>query len=179
MNLTKFKYAFDNKRYHTWNYYLRNTFGEKVFKVSINAGFTCPNIDGKVALKGAYILKDSKNETPDVILMASGSEVELIMGAADELAQKGVDARVVSMPSFELFEAQSDEYKESVLPKAVRNRVAVEAASTFGWHKYVGLDGEVIGLDHFGASAPAGTLFKEFGFTVENVVETALKVVGK
>ena len=69
--------------------------------------------------------------------------------------------------------------KESVLPKAVRNRVAVEAASTFGWHKYVGLDGEVIGLDHFGASAPAGTLFKEFGFTVENVVETALKVVGK
>ena len=74
---------------------------------------------------------------------------------------------------------QSDEYKESVLPKAVRNRVAVEAASTFGWHKYVGLDGEVIALDHFGASAPAGTLFKEFGFTVENVVETALKVVGK
>ena len=79
------------------------------------------DIDGKVALKGAYILKDSQKETPDVILMASGSEVELIMGAADELVKKGIDARVVSMPSFELFEAQSAEYKESVLPKAVRN----------------------------------------------------------
>ena len=127
----------------------------------------------------SYILKDSKKDTPDVILMASGSEVELIFNAADELANKGVDARVVSMPSFELFEAQDEAYKESVLPKAVRNRVAVEAASSFGWHKYVGLDGAIISLDHFGASAPAGTLFKEFGFTVENVVETALKVVGK
>jgi len=83
------------------------------------------------------------------------------------------------MPSFELFEKQPQEYKESVLPNAVRNRVAVEAASSFGWHKYVGLDGETITIDEFGASAPAATLFKEFGFTVENVVETALKVVGK
>ena len=97
----------------------------------------------------------------------------------DLLKEKGIDARVVSMPSFELFEAQDEAYKESVLPKAVRNRVAVEAASSFGWHKYVGLDGEVIAIDHFGASAPAGILFKEFGFTVENVVETALRVVNK
>ncbi len=133
---------------------------------------------GKEALKGAYVLKDCEG-TPDILLMASGSEVELIYKAYDVLADKGVKARVISMPSFELFEKQPQEYKESVLPNAVRNRVAVEAASSFGWHKYVGLDGETITIDEFGASAPAATLFKEFGFTVENVVETALKVVGK
>lgn len=126
--------------------------------------------------KGAYILADSEKATPDVILMATGSEVELIMKAKDALKEKGVDARVVSMPSFELFDAQDEAYKESVLPKAVRARVAVEAASPFGWYKYVGLDGEVIALDHFGASAPASILFKEFGFTVDNVVEKALAV---
>ena len=133
---------------------------------------------GKEALKGAYVLKDCEG-TPDILLMASGSEVELIYKAYDVLAEKGIKARVISMPSFELFEKQSQEYKESVLPNAVRNRLAVEAASSFGWHKYVGLDGATITIDEFGASAPAGTLFKEFGFTVENVVETAVKVVGK
>ncbi|NDO46097.1 transketolase [Clostridium sp. MD294] len=133
---------------------------------------------GKEALKGAYVLRDCQG-TPDVLLMASGSEVELIYKAYDVLAEKGIKARVISMPSFELFEKQSQEYKESVLPNAVRNRVAVEAASSFGWHKYVGLDGATVTIDTFGASAPAGTLFKEFGFTVENVVETALKVVAK
>lgn len=133
---------------------------------------------GKEALKGAYILRDCQG-TPDVLLMASGSEVELIYKAYDILAEKGIKARVISMPSFELFEQQSKEYQQSVLPNEVRNRVAVEAASSFGWHKYVGLDGEIISIDHFGASAPAGTLFKQFGFTVENVVEKALKVVGK
>ena len=132
---------------------------------------------GKEALKGGYILSDSDKETPDVILMASGSEVEQCMGAKELLKAEGIDARVISMPSFELFEAQSEEYKESVMPKAVRARVAVEAAATFGWHKYVGLDGEVIGLDRFGASAPYKVLFKEFGFTAENVAETAKKVI--
>ena len=140
-----------------------------------------PLYDGcaKRALKGGYILKDSKKETPDVLLMASGSEVELIFKAADELAAKGIDARVISMPSFELFEAQDEAYKESVMPNKVRARVAVEALTSFGWHKYVGLDGEVISLDTFGASGNAETLFKQFGFTVENVVEKAVKVSGK
>jgi len=132
---------------------------------------------GLEALKGGYILSDSEKATPDVILMASGSEVEQCVGAQELLKAEGIDARVVSMPSFELFEAQSEAYKESVLPKAVRARVAVEAAATFGWHKYVGLDGEVIGLDHFGASAPYKFLFKEYGFTAENVAETAKKVI--
>ncbi|MDS0524217.1 transketolase [Clostridium sp. SHJSY1] len=133
---------------------------------------------GKKALKGGYILKNSKNkENPDIILMASGSEVELIFNAAKELEKENIDARVVSMPSFELFEEQSEEYRNSVLPKKVRARVAVEAASPFGWHKYVGLDGEVIGMKTFGASGKAEVLFKEFGFTIENVVEKAKKVL--
>ncbi len=133
----------------------------------------CP----KRALKGGYILKDSKKETPDIILMASGSEVELIHKAAGVLKEKGIDARVVSMPSFEVFDAQDAEYKESVMPKKVRARLAVEALSSFGWHKYVGLDGDVISLDHFGASGNAAKLFEQFGFTVDNVVEKAIAVV--
>lgn len=133
---------------------------------------------GLDALKGGYILSDSEKATPDVLLMASGSEVEPCVEAQKLLKEQGIDARVISMPSFELFERQSDEYKESVMPKAVRARVAVEAAATFGWHKYVGLDGAVIGLDHFGASAPYKFLFKEYGFTAENVAETAKKVIG-
>lgn len=131
---------------------------------------------GKGALKGAYILRDCAG-TPDVLLMASGSEVELIYKAYDALAEKGVKARVISMPSWELFEAQDEAYKESVLPKAVRARLAVEAAADFGWHKYVGMDGDVLAMDSFGASAPAGILFRDFGFTVENVVEKALALV--
>lgn len=133
---------------------------------------------GKGALKGAYILKDCEG-TPDVLLMATGSEVELIYKAYDELKEKGVKARVISMPSWEVFEEQSEEYKESVLPKNVRARVAVEAASDFGWQKYTGLDGKVICMNGYGASASAGLLFKHYGFTVENVVATALEVVGK
>ena len=137
-----------------------------------------PLYDGcaKRALKGGYILKDSKKETPDVILMASGSEVELIFKAADELAVKGIDARVVSIPSFEIFNAQDEAYKESVLPNSVRKRVAVEALTSFGWYQYVGLDGKVVSLDTFGASGNAATLFEQFGFTVENVVHETMKL---
>ena len=137
-----------------------------------------PLYDGcaKRALKGGYILKDSKKEIPDVILMASGSEVELIYKAADELAARGIDARVVSIPSFEIFNAQDEAYKESVLPNSVRKRVAVEALTSFGWYQYVGLDGRIISLDTFGASGNADALFKQFGFTVENVVNETMKL---
>ena len=137
-----------------------------------------PLYDGcaKRALKGGYILKESKKEIPDVILMASGSEVELIFKAADELAVKGIDARVVSIPSFEIFNAQDEAYKESVLPNSVRKRVAVEALTSFGWYQYVGLDGRIISLDTFGASGNADALFKQFGFTVENVVNETMKL---
>ncbi len=134
---------------------------------------------GAEALKGGYIISDSKKATPDMLLMASGSEVEQCVGAQAILAEQGIDARVISMPSFELFDAQSEEYKESVMPKGVRKRVAVEAAASFGWHKYVGLDGETVTLDHFGASAPAKLLFKEYGFTNENVAAVAKRVFDK
>ncbi len=135
----------------------------------------CP----KRALKGAYVIKESKKEVPDMILMASGSEVELIYKAADELYSKGIDARVVSIPSFELFDAQDEAYKESVLPKNVRKRMAVEALTSFGWYKYIGLDGEIISLDRFGESGNANELFKKFGFTVENVVNKAVELNNK
>ena len=124
--------------------------------------------------RGGYILRDCAG-TPDLILIATGSEVALAMAAADKLADKKV--RVVSMPCTELFDAQDPAYRESVLPAAVRNRVAVEAGVTGFWGKYVGLDGKVVGIDTFGESAPAGELFKLFGFTVDNVVATAQSVL--
>jgi len=129
---------------------------------------------GKNALKGAYVLKEEVNPAtgnPDVLLMSSGSEVELIYNALPILKDAGIYARVISIPSMEVFEEQSKEYKEEIMPNSIRKRFAVEAASSFGWHKYVGLDGEVMGINTFGASAPAGKLFKSYGFTVEAVVE--------
>ncbi|MEI7812441.1 MAG: transketolase [Ignavibacteria bacterium] len=123
-------------------------------------------------LKGAYILQDTDGK-PDVILMASGSEVPLILKAADELAAQGVKARVVSFPSWELFEKQTQEYRNSVFPPEVKARVAVEAAVKTGWHKYAGNKGEIIGMDSYGASAPAGVLMEKYGFTVANVVDKA------
>ena len=133
---------------------------------------------GYKAFKGGYVLSDCEG-TPDVLLMASGSEVEQCMQAKDVLAQEGIAARVISMPCMEIFCRQDAEYREQVMPAAVRARVAVEAGATMPWYRFVGLDGEVIGIDHFGASAPAGILFKEYGFTTENVVATAKRVLSK
>ncbi|EMI9090673.1 transketolase [Bacillus cereus] len=123
----------------------------------------------KVA-KGAYVVSTSKKETADVILLATGSEVSLAIEAQKALAVDGIDASVVSMPSMDRFEAQTAEYKESVLPKAVTKRFAIEMGATFGWHRYVGLEGDVLGIDTFGASAPGEKIMEEYGFTVENVV---------
>ncbi|MCD8329487.1 MAG: transketolase [Lachnospiraceae bacterium] len=123
------------------------------------------------ALKGAYVLEDCAGETPDVILIASGSEVSLAVEAKKALAEKHVDARVVSMPCMDLFEQQSAAYREAVLPKSVRRRVAIEALSGFGWERYVGLDGACICMQGWGASAPYSKLFEHFGFTVDHVVE--------
>ena len=136
-------------------------------------------VDGtsREAMKGAYILSDSEKAVPDLLLMASGSEVGCVLGAQKLLREKGVDARVISMPSFELFDRQSEEYRETVMPKAVRARVAVEAAATMGWHKYTGLDGLVIGLDEYGRSAPGDQLFPYYGFTAEHVAEKALELL--
>ena len=138
-----------------------------------------PQIEGssKDALKGGYVIAESEKAVPDAIIIASGSEVSLAINAKEELKKSGIDVRVVSMPSMELFDKQSAEYKESVLPNGVRKRVAVEALSDFGWYKYVGLDDRVIAMEGFGASGPAATLFEHFGFTVDNVVKTVKEVV--
>lgn len=128
------------------------------------------------AMLGGYILREPKG-TPDVILMASGSEVELMYKAADILSVQGYTARLVSMPCMELFREQSEEYQQSVLPASIRARVSIEAGATQPWGAYVGLDGASIGLDHFGASAKGAVLFKEFGFTAENVANAAIEVI--
>ena len=133
---------------------------------------------GLSALKGGYVLEDCAG-TPDVLLIASGSEVEQCVGAKAKLAEEGIKARVISMPCFEEFEKQTEAYKESVIPSAVKARVCVEAGSPYSWYKYAGDKGEIIGMSTFGASGPAPQLFKLFGFTVENVVEKAKKSLAK
>ena len=133
----------------------------------------------KEALKGGYIVDDSKNAVPELILMASGSEVQLAIEAKEELSKEGIDVRVVSMPSMDVFELQTPEYKESVLPNACRKRVAVEALSSFGWGKYVGLDGGYVTMETFGASAPANVLFEKFGITTQHVLEVAKEVLAQ
>ena len=134
---------------------------------------------GEGALKGAYVLSDSAKKRPDAILLASGSEVELAMKAKETLLKDDIDVRVVSVPCMELFDKQPKKYKESVLPSSVRARFAIEAATPSPWYKYVGLDGDVLGMTTFGASGPFDDLLKHFGFTVENVVEKVKKIIGK
>ena len=130
-----------------------------------------------LAAKGGYVLLDAPGGKPRVIVIATGSEVHPALAAVRQLQSEGVAARLVSFPSWELFEAQPESYRESVLPSAVRARVAVEAAATFGWHRWVGDRGAVIGIDHFGASAPADRLFREFGFTAEAIVAQAKRTM--
>ena len=127
--------------------------------------------------KGAYVLADAPDGKPEVILMATGSEVSLCVTAYEQLTKDGIKARVVSMPSWDIFEKQSEDYKKQVLPPAVKARVSVEAASTFGWSQYVGPTGKMIGMHRFGASAPIQDLLKKFGFTADKVVEAAREAI--
>ena len=127
--------------------------------------------------QGGYILREASDAPPKVILIGTGSELQLAFGAAEALEKEGVPARVVSLPCWELFERQDAAYRETVLPRAVRARVAVEAGVSLGWERWVGDDGAIIGLDHYGASAPAGTIFERFGFTVERVTQVARDVL--
>ncbi len=134
------------------------------------------NWDG--ASKGGYVIADCDG-TPEVILIGTGSEVQLAIGAKTELEKQGIKARAVSLPCWEIFMAQDAAYRESVLPNGVRARVGIEAGSSFGWERWVGLDGKTVTVNKFGASAPDPIVFKEYGFTIENVVKTALEVLGK
>lgn len=138
-----------------------------------------PQIEGssKEALKGGYIIAESIKAKPDAIIIASGSEVSLSVDAKKELMEKGFDIRVVSMPCMDIFEQQSDEYKEKILPQTVEKRLVVEAGSSICWGKYLGFKGKSVTIDTFGASAPANVLFKKYGFTVENVVNKALSML--
>jgi len=136
-----------------------------------------PTIEGTKELaedgvkRGAYVISKSQKDTPDAILLASGSEVHLAVQAQKTLREEGIDVSVVSMPSWDRFEQQDQLYKDSVLPPNVRKRLGIEMASSFGWERYVGLDGDILAIDRFGASAPGGKVIEEYGFTVQNVVE--------
>jgi transketolase len=142
-----------------------------------------PHLDRSTAVgdsrKGAYILSEAEGGKPDVILIGAGSEVQLCVAAQKKLKDYGVKARVVSMPSMNLFQDQDEKYRESVLPKAVRARVTVEAGSTFGWDRWAGLDGVMIGLERFGASAPGEEIMQKLGFRAENVTAGALRALGR
>jgi len=125
--------------------------------------------------RGAYVLSDGTNGKPDVLLIGTGSEVSLCLGAQEALKKQGVEARVISMPSWKLFEDQDEAYRESVLPSRIRARVSVELAARFGWERYVGIDGARVGMRTFGESAPLQKLVKKFGFTVDAVVAAAIE----
>jgi transketolase len=127
--------------------------------------------------RGAYVLTETEGRSPEIILIATGSEVQLVVAAKSELEKRGHAVRVVSMPSFELFEQQDAAYRDSVLPPAVRRRLAVEAGASLSWYRWVGLDGDIIGLDRFGMSGPYAEVLKYFNFTAEHVVERALRLL--
>lgn len=174
-NLTVIRPADANESVHAWRVAVEHK-GGPVVLVFTRQGLPIIDQDKYAKAdnleKGAYILSEA-SKNPDLILMATGSEVSLIMQAQEKLEAEGISTRVVSMPSWELFEKQSDSYKEKVFPKAHKKRLAVEMASPMGWHKYTTDEGDMLGMTTFGESAPAEELFKHFGFTVENVVAKA------
>ena len=172
-NLTVLRPADANETAEAWKFAVKNNKGPTLLALTRQS---LPTLDRSVFApadmlhRGAYVLKDVDG-SPDALILASGSEVKLGIEAAETLAGDGIKARVISMPSWELFETQSKEYKDQVLPGNITARVAIEAGATQGWHKYVGMNGKVIGLDHFGASAPINDLFTNFGITAESVVQ--------
>ena len=171
-----------NETAQAWIYALQNREGPTVLALSRQA---IPVLDrekyasAEGLMKGAYILEDLGKGEPEMILMASGSEVDLIVKAGERLAGEGINIRVVSFPSWEIFRQQDDGYREKVLPKKITARLAVEAGVSLGWKEWVGDQGAVISVDRFGASAPAGRIFEEYGLTVDNVVEQAGKLLRK
>ncbi len=181
-NLVTLRPADANETVHAWRVALARTTGPTALILTRQ---NLPTFDraiySEAALveKGAYVLADMGDSDPELILMASGSEVSLVVEAGTRLAAEGVNVRIVSVPSWELFKAQEAVYHEQVLPARIKVRVAVEAGIGLGWERFVGDAGEIISLERYGASGPAARLFKEFGFTAENIVETAWKVLRK
>ncbi|SMO86082.1 transketolase [Gracilimonas mengyeensis] len=177
-NITVLRPGDANEVSYAWKSAIENTNGPTLLVLTRQGMPTLPRTDANAASlvqKGGYVYTDSEKETPDAILIGTGSELHLAVNAKAQLKEKGVDARVVSLPSWELFEKQDAAYKESVLPKAVTNRVSIEAGSTFGWERYVGTEGTAIGVDSFGESGPYEELYEHFGITTEAIVEAASK----
>jgi transketolase len=178
-NLTVLRPSDANETAEAWKFAVKSNSGPTVLALTRQS---LPTLDrttlgpAELLHRGAYVLKDVDGK-PDALVLASGSEVMLALEAAETLAQDGVAARVVSVPSWELFDDQPQDYKDSVLPENVKVRVAIEAGATQGWHKYVGMNGKVIGLDHFGASAPIKDLFTNFGITADAVVQAVKSLV--
>ncbi|HEV7703838.1 MAG TPA: transketolase [Gemmatimonadaceae bacterium] len=182
-NMTVIRPADANETIEAWRIAVKHTDGPVGLVLSRQK---LPVLDRKTlgqaaeTARGAYVLSDAQSGTaPELILIATGSEVSLALDAHKQLGSEGIRSRVVSMPSWELFEAQTKEYRDAVLPPGVRARVSVEAASPFGWERYVGLSGAIIGVDRYGASAPGPELMRHYGFTVENVVVTAKRVLAQ
>ena len=181
-NLTVIRPADANETAEAWRFALSNNKGPVALALTRQG---LPVLDreefssAKGLHKGAYILRDCGEGNPDIILMASGSEVALAVDAAQTIEEKNISVRIVSMPSQELFDKQPDEYREKVLPSKIKARISIEAGSPQGWHRYVGEKGDVIGLDHFGASAPYKILYQQFGLTADSIVEKALDLLRK
>jgi transketolase len=179
-DLTVIRPADANETSEAWAFAIQHN-GPTVLVLTRQA---VPHLDRSTArepgvVRGAYILAEADGGAPDVILMGTGSEVQLCVAAREKLKSYGVKARVVSMPSWDLFSAQDDSYRESVLPKRIQARVAVEAASPLGWHRWTGTEGAIIGLERFGASAPGEDVLLHLGFTPEHVTSAALRVLGR
>lgn len=175
-NMVTFRPADAKETVAAWEYAL-NSKTEPVAIVLTRQDLPYLEKTGAEAKKGAYVVAGVKPQDADIILIGSGSEVQLVVEAVKELEAEGIKATAVSMSSMDVFEEQSKEYKESILPSNKTKRVAVEALTSFGWHKYTGFEGEVISMDNYGESAPAGVIFKKNGFTVEHVVEVAKNVL--
>jgi transketolase len=162
-----------NEVAQAWRIAITRRNGPTALALTRQAVPTFERVDAPAVERGAYVLASFGKKVPDIILMASGSEVALIHEAGKQLSEVGYSVRVVSFPSWALFEQQDEAYKESILPRKIKTRLAVEAGTSLGWERYVGLDGMTIGIDHFGASAPYKIIFEKFGFTVDNVVKEA------
>lgn len=178
-NLTVIRPADANETAQAWKVALENRRGPTVLALTRQSVPTFPPSSQPTVEKGAYVLAHLGRKIPDVILMASGSEVSLVMDAAKALHEKGHSVRVVSFPCWELFEKQDEAYRESVLPKKVAARVAIEAGVGMGWERYVGAGGRVVSIERFGASAPYKVIYEKFGLTVENVIAQARAVMPK
>lgn len=180
-NFTLIRPGDANETAEAWRFAIKQNDGPVALALSRQG---VPTLDRKTFAsaeglhKGAYVIKDGEKGTPDIILIASGTEVILAVEAAEELERRDLSVRVVSMPSWRLFDIQPEAYRHQVLPPEVWARVAIEAGGIQGWHRYVGDRGEIIGMTRFGASAPAKVLYEKFGFTVDKVVEKALGLLG-